>query len=127
MVSALRDASDRTVPVYSFQKPMGLMLRRAPSPEGEAEDLRNLRRLREGDRAALAGLYDRHATAAYSLAARLVGAGLAEDVVHDAFLVVLRNSAVFDPSRGAFRPWLLRVVHNRCVNLLRADRSAPEE
>jgi RNA polymerase sigma-70 factor (ECF subfamily) len=103
------------------------MLQRPLSSEGEEDDIRLWERLRAGDRSALAVLYDRHATAAYSLALRLVGAARAEDAVHDAFVVVLRDSSVFDPGRGAFRPWLLRVVHNRCVNLLRANRNAPEE
>ena len=80
-----------------------------------------------GDREAIAALYDRHASAAYSLAARLVGWAAAEDVVHDAFLVVLGNTAAFDPERGAFRSWILRVVHNRCVNLLRRHRPESEE
>src|SRR5690348_7021171 len=80
-----------------------------------------------GDRDAIAELYDRHAAAAYSLAARLVGWAAAEDVVHDAFVVVLHNAAAYDPARGAFRSWLLRVVHNRCVNLLRRHRAEPEE
>src|SRR5437764_8383902 len=72
-----------------------------------------------GDRDAMAALYDRHASAAYGLAARLVGWAAAEDVVHDSFVVVLVNAAAYDPERGAFRSWLLRVVHNRSMNLLR--------
>jgi RNA polymerase sigma-70 factor (ECF subfamily) len=95
-------------------------------PEG-MEDAQLWAQVVRGDRDAIAALYDRHATAAYSLAARLVGWAAAEDVVHDAFLVVLRNAAAYDPARGAFRSWLLRVVHNRCVNLLRRYRPENEE
>jgi RNA polymerase sigma-70 factor, ECF subfamily len=84
-------------------------------------------RLRDGDRQSLAELYDRHAALAYSLAARMVGPAEAEDVVHDAFMVVVNDAQAFDPARGAFRPWLLRVVHNRCVNALRRRRSAGDE
>ena len=84
-------------------------------------------RLRAGDQRALAELYDRHSPAAYSLAVRMIGPVEAEDVVHDAFMVMVTDSSAFDPSRGAFRPWLLRVVHNRCVNSLRRRRSAGED
>jgi len=80
-----------------------------------------------GDRGAMAALYDRHASAAYSLAAHLVGWAAAEDVVHDSFVTLMRDTSAYDPQRGAFRPWLLRVVHNRCVNLLRRHRSEGEE
>lgn len=92
-----------------------------------SEDARARDQLRRGDGGALVELYDRHATAAYSLAVRLVGAAEAEDVVHDVFATLLGNHDLYDPARGAFRPWLLRVVHNRCVNVLRRRRSAGEE
>src|SRR5689334_12443630 len=80
-----------------------------------------------GDRDAIATLYDLHSSAAYGLAAHLVGWSAAEDIVHDSFVVVLGNAAAYDPERGAFRSWLLRVVHNRCVNLLRRHRLENEE
>jgi RNA polymerase sigma-70 factor, ECF subfamily len=79
------------------------------------------------DQTAIAELYDRHASAAYGLAVHLVGPAAAEDVVHDSFLTLLRNPAAYDPGRGAFRAWLLRVVHNGCVNLLRRRRTTGEE
>jgi RNA polymerase sigma-70 factor (ECF subfamily) len=80
-----------------------------------------------GDPDAIGTLYDRHAAAAYGLAVRLVGAAAAEDIVHDSFMVLLKDAAAYDPERGAFRSWLLRVVHNRCVNLLRRHRPEGEE
>ncbi len=85
------------------------------------------RRFLAGDREAVAALYDRHAAAAYGLAVHMVGPAAAEDVVHDSFVVVLANGAAFDPALGAFRPWLLRVVHNRCANLLRRQRAGDED
>jgi RNA polymerase sigma factor (sigma-70 family) len=91
------------------------------------DDERLCASLRAGDSSALAELYDRHAAAAYSLAARLVGSAEAEDIVHDAFMVMVKKPAAFDPARGAFRPWLLRIVHNRCVNALRRQRSAGDD
>jgi RNA polymerase sigma factor (sigma-70 family) len=72
-----------------------------------------------GDRAALADLYDRYAPAAYSLAVRLVGEALAEDVVHDTFVALVEQRTTFDPARGAFRAWFLTAVHHRCLNALR--------
>src|SRR5579883_135850 len=91
------------------------------------DDERLFASLRAGSREALAELYDRHAAAAYSLAVRLVGPAEAEDVVHDAFMVMVREPSAFHPARGTFKPWLLRIVHNRCVNLLRRNRSAGED
>ena len=82
----------------------------------------------QGDRAALARLYDRYATPAYSLAVRLVGAAPAEDVVHDTFMALVERPSTFDPARGSFRAWFMTSVHRRCLTLLRSrQRLAGEE
>ena len=72
-----------------------------------------------GDRSALAVLYDRHGTAAFSLAVRLVGVTSAPDVVHDAFVALLDRPSTFDPDRGSFRAWFMTGVHRRCLTLIR--------
>ena len=89
---------------------------------GASADPAVVERIARGDRAAVAELYDRYATDAYSLACRLVGAPAAEDVVHDAFVALMDNPSTFDPARGSFRGWFLTVVHHRCLNQLRSRR-----
>jgi RNA polymerase sigma-70 factor (ECF subfamily) len=84
-------------------------------------------RVARGERAALADLYDRHAQSAYSLAARLVGASAAEDIVHDAFVALVDKPELFDPARGSFRGWFLTVVHHRALNHLRRARASADE
>jgi RNA polymerase sigma-70 factor (ECF subfamily) len=65
-------------------------------------------------------LYERHATAAFSLAYRMCGSrGLAEDVTQEAFLAVWRSGARYDRARGSVRTWLLGIVHNRAIDALR--------
>ena len=67
-------------------------------------------------------VYDRHGGAAYSLAYRIVGdRGVAEDVTQEAFLSVWRSGARFDRTRGSVRTWLLGVVRNRAIDVLRRD------
>lgn len=71
-------------------------------------------------------LYRRHATAAYSLAYRIMGAaGPAEDVTQDAFLSAWRAGGSYDRARGSVRGWLLGIVHHRAVDALR--RRSPRE
>ncbi len=88
----------------------------------DAVDAILLARSRAGDRPAFSSLYDRHAGAAFSLAARIVGPALAADVVHDAFLALLERTATFDPGRGRFRAWFMTSVHHRCLNVLRKGK-----
>jgi RNA polymerase sigma-70 factor (ECF subfamily) len=48
----------------------------------------------------------------------------AADAVHDAFARVLARPGAFDFRRGPLRPWFLRVVRNRCFDLLRRRRTS---
>src|SRR3954451_23292414 len=82
------------------------------------EDLMQL--VRRGDTSAFEVVYERHATAAFSLAYRMTGKrNLAEDVVQEAFLSLWRSGARYDRARGSVRTWVLGIVHNRAIDALR--------
>src|SRR3982751_1503855 len=82
------------------------------------EDLMQL--VRRGDSAAFEVVYERHGTAAFSLAYRMVGTrSAAEDVVQEAFLSLWRSGARYDRTRGSVRTWVLGIVHNRAIDALR--------
>jgi RNA polymerase sigma-70 factor, ECF subfamily len=82
------------------------------------EDLMQL--VRQGDAAAFEVVYERHATAAFSLAYRMTGRrNVAEDVVQEAFLNLWRSGARYDRTRGSVRTWVLGIVHNRAIDALR--------
>src|SRR5438552_2803542 len=67
-------------------------------------------------------LYDRHGGAAYSLAYRIVGErAKAEDITQEAFLSMWRSGDRYDRARGSVRTWLLGIVRNRAIDLLRRD------
>jgi RNA polymerase sigma-70 factor, ECF subfamily len=73
-----------------------------------------------GDAQAFEVLYERHATAAYSLAYRMVGSrGLADDVIQEAFLAIWRSGSRYERARGSVRTWVLGIVHHRAVDALR--------
>jgi RNA polymerase sigma-70 factor (ECF subfamily) len=84
------------------------------------EDLMPLVEARNPD--AFAILYDRHGGAAYSLAYRMVGdRSAAEDVTQEAFISLWRSRARYDRARGSVRTWVLGIVRNRAIDLLRRD------
>jgi RNA polymerase sigma-70 factor, ECF subfamily len=94
-------------------------------PPSAMDDASLVQRLRSGDREALGELYDRHAPVAQAVALRIVGdREQAEDLVHDAFVIVWQKIARFDASRGSLRAWLLTIVRNRGIDRLRATRPA---
>jgi RNA polymerase sigma-70 factor (ECF subfamily) len=94
------------------------------SPEATDQEL--VARLRDADAAALATLYDRYAPAVHGLArAVLRDDRLAEEATHDVFLGLWQDPHSYQPARGVFAAWLLRVARNRAIDLLRRRREQP--
>ena len=82
------------------------------------EDLMHL--VQRGQARAFEVLYERHASAAFSLAYRIVGTrGGAEDVSQEAFLSLWRSGARYDRRRGSVRTWVLGIVHHRAIDFVR--------
>jgi RNA polymerase sigma-70 factor, ECF subfamily len=82
------------------------------------EDVMQL--VRRGDPRAFEIIYERHASAAFSLAYRMMGTRSgAEDVLQDAFLSAWRSGERYDRARGSVRTWLLGIVHHRAIDALR--------
>jgi RNA polymerase sigma-70 factor (ECF subfamily) len=78
------------------------------------------------DPAAFEIVYDRHGGAAFSLAYRIAGdRAKAEDITQEAFLSLWRTRARYDRARGSVRTWLLGIVRNRAIDLLRHDLLQP--
>ena len=76
--------------------------------------------VRRGEAAAFEVVYERHCSAAFSLAYRMCGTrAAAEDVVQEAFLSLWRSGARYDRARGSVRTWMLGIVHNRAIDSLR--------
>lgn len=84
-----------------------------------------VRAVRAGDLAAFNGLVERYQQTVYAVVLRLVrDRYLAEDIVQDAFLRAY--TALDDFRGGSFRAWLLRIAHNRALDVLRSRQRRPE-
>lgn len=72
-------------------------------------------------------LYEAHHRVALGLAYRMLrNRPDAEDVVQDAFLSLWRALPLYDVQVGSARTWLLSIVRNRAIDVLRARRRRPE-
>jgi RNA polymerase sigma-70 factor (ECF subfamily) len=82
------------------------------------------RRIRGGDRQALAELYERREPALYRYALQLSGnQAIAEEAAHEAFLQLIQPDARFDAGRGSLQAYLYGVVRNLTRVALRAQGS----
>jgi RNA polymerase sigma-70 factor (ECF subfamily) len=96
-------------------------------PDGARTDEELMVELAHGRQEALGPLYSRYAGLIYHLTAQTLDRSAAEEMVQEVFLTVWRRSDAFDPSQGAFRPWLLRLTHWRILNELRRRSRRPQE
>ena len=60
---------------------------------------------------------------AHALATQILGnVDDAADAVHDALATALGRPGAYDSRKGPLKPWFLRIVRNRCIDLLRRRR-----
>jgi RNA polymerase sigma-70 factor, ECF subfamily len=91
-----------------------------------SDELRLVRRSRDGDQLAFAEIVERHQSALFATVLRLVRAReLAAEVSNRAFYRAYQHLAEFDEQRP-LRPWLLRIAANEALNELRARRRDAE-
>jgi len=95
-------------------------------PRHDSSDEELMLQLAHGRQEALGPLYSRYGPLIFNLAAHSLDRAAAEEIVQDVFLTVWRNAAVFDPERGAFRPWVLQIAHFRVLNELRRRTRRPQ-
>jgi RNA polymerase sigma-70 factor (ECF subfamily) len=93
--------------------------------DGELEDEELMRQLASGRPEAIGPLHARYAPRVFGLAAQTLDRAGAEEIVQDVFLAVWRKAASFDPARGPFRAWVLRIAHLRVLNELRRRSRQP--
>ncbi len=90
----------------------------------DAKDREIMQRIARGEEDAFRQLFARYSGTANALAFRVVRQRhLAEDIVQEAFLAVWRKPEGYDADRGSVRSWLMSMVHNRAVDLVRREES----
>ena len=93
-----------------------------PHPPREVGDAALVLRMTQGDRAALAELYQRHGRTLLAVACAVLHSRQeAEDVIHDVFLEAWRHADTYSESRGSVKTWLLIRARTRALDRLRSS------
>jgi RNA polymerase sigma-70 factor (ECF subfamily) len=80
------------------------------------------------DRDALEALYDKYASAVFSLAMHMLrDPGASEEVTQDVFFNVWRRASSYHAQRGSVKSWLFSVAHHRTIDELRRRRREQPE
>ena len=65
---------------------------------------------------------------AHALALQILGnTDDAADAVQDALTTALGKPGAYRPEKGPLKPWFLRIVRNRCIDLLRRRKPTTDE
>jgi RNA polymerase sigma-70 factor (ECF subfamily) len=79
-----------------------------------------LAHIAKGDIDALGALYDRYASTLFPVALRIMRSRAeAEDVLHDAFVIVSERASQYSVERGSVMSWLVTLVRNLCIDRAR--------
>lgn len=83
----------------------------------EISDEQLMEQVRQGSREALVPLFRRYGHAVRSVACRILrNEAEADDLVQEVFLFVFRKAALFDPSLGTARSWIVQVTYHRAID-----------
>jgi RNA polymerase sigma-70 factor (ECF subfamily) len=92
-------------------------------PNTEPSDADLMRRAADGDRDAFAAIYQRHHASIYRFARLMTGSStIAEDVVQDVFLAVMRDAARYAPERALLSTYLYGIARHQTRRRLARER-----
>ncbi|NBD36847.1 MAG: sigma-70 family RNA polymerase sigma factor [Chloroflexi bacterium] len=88
----------------------------------EAEQLRAAKK---GNQEAIAAIIETYQRPVFNLCYRMLGNRMeAEDIAQEALIKAITKLHLFDPSYS-FKPWVLRIASNTCIDCLRRRKPEP--
>lgn len=86
-------------------------------------DAQLLERIVAKEQEALSTLYDRFSKLLYGIILSVVrDSDDAEDILQEVFIQIWRSAHTYQPALGTPKTWLVRMAHNRAIDLLRSKR-----
>ncbi len=90
---------------------------------GDLSDHQLLSLVIEKNRDALSELYDRYSGLLYGVIVAIVrNTDDAEDLLQEVFVQLWRRASTYQPELAAPKTWLVKMAHNRAIDMLRSKR-----
>lgn len=86
-----------------------------------------VKRMQQGDQAALEQLYDLTVGKIYSIAHITNHQALAEEAVNDVYLQTWRSASSYEPERAAPLSWLMMLTYSRAIDNLRKETNITKQ
>ncbi len=97
----------------------------APAADANAQDLRWMRRIKEGDMEALRELIETHQHRVIGTVAKMLGDDSdAEDIAQQVFIRLWKSAGRYEPT-AKFTTWLFKITRNLVFNELRRRKRHP--
>jgi RNA polymerase sigma-70 factor, ECF subfamily len=91
--------------------------------ESTLTDIDIIRRIADGDKEAIALLYQRYSSSMLALALKMLKRrGEAEDVIQDVFVEIWNRAGDFDPRKSKVKSWVFLRLRSRCLDRLKSPR-----
>ncbi len=90
-------------------------------PEPSPDDANLVAAMAEGDRAALAALYECYSGVMLAVGVRILrDLSEAEELLHEVFVEAFRAAGAYDRARGSVRTWLTLRMRSRCLDRVKS-------
>ena len=90
--------------------------------EPSLDDRQLLLRMRRGDESAFATLYERHQGPTFRFVLHMTGSStIAEDITQEVFMVLIRKTNAYNPSKGSLAGYLFGVARNLARRAMRNE------
>ncbi len=100
---------------------LSLLAMIAQAPTRNEDDRRLLVRVKNGDQAAFAELYDRYSPLVFSLVVRIVKeTAEAEDVLQEIFFTIWNKATLFNEEKGSVYTWIVTIARRKAIDRLRS-------
>ena len=91
--------------------------------EKKSIEIQLVRKIANGDKKALADLYELHSPVMLSVALKMLkNKGEAEDVIQDVFMEIWKRAGDYDPSKSSVKTWVFLRLRSRCLDRIKSPR-----